>query len=177
MSTISFETRLSKIGAWTLLRLPKGASAKLPSRGMVMAEGTINGVRFQAAFEPDGKGGHWLKVDEAMRKAIKANAGDAAKLAIEPVKRWPEPRVPGDLRKALAADRQAHYLWMDITPNARWDWIRWINATRNPETRGIRIEKTLSKLKSGKRAACCFDRSRCTEPEVSKNGVLLEPQR
>jgi Domain of unknown function (DUF1905)/Bacteriocin-protection, YdeI or OmpD-Associated len=176
-ATINFEARLLKIGAWTLLRLPRGASAKLPSRGMVMAKGTINGLYFQAALEPDGKGGHWLKVDSAMRKAIRADAGDTAALAIEPIKKWPEPRVPDDLRKALAADRRGHDLWMDITPNARWDWIRWINATKNPETRGIRIEKTLSKLKSGKRTACCFNRSQCTEPEVSKNGVLLEPQR
>jgi hypothetical protein len=176
-TTISFETRLSKIGAWTLLRLPKGASTKLPSRGMVMAKGTINGFYFQAALEPDGKGGHWLKVDNAMHKAIRADAGDTVTLAIEPIKKWPEPRVPDDLKKALAADQRAHNLWMDITPNSRWDWIRWINATKNPATRGIRIEKTLSKLKSGKRTACCFDRSQCTEPEVSNNGVLLEPQR
>ena len=177
MSAISFETRFFKIGAWTLLRLPEGASARLPSRGMVMARGTINGFHFQAALEPDGKGGHWLKVDDAMRRAIGADAGDTATLAIEPIKTWPEPRVPADLKKALAADRLARYLWLDITPNARWDWIRWINATRNLETRAKRIEKTLSKLKSGKRAACCFDRSQCTEPEVSRNGVLLEPRR
>lgn len=177
MATISFETRLFKIGEWTLLKLPKGSSAKLPSRGMVMVKGTINGLHFQAALEPDGKGSHWLKVDNAMRKGIRADVGDAATLAIEPIKKWPEPRVPVDLKKALAADQQAHILWVDITPNARWDWIRWINATKNPETRSIRIEKTLSKLKSGKRTACCFNRSQCTEPEVSKNGVLLEPQR
>ena len=174
MSEVRFETRLVKIGSLTLLRLPKGASTKLPSRGMVMARGTINGFRFQAPLEPDGKGSHWLKVDSAMRRGIRADAGDTATLAIEPVKKWPEPRVPEDLEEALAADRQARYLWTDITPNARWDWIRWINATRDPVTRGIRVEKTLSKLKSGKRTACCFDRSRCTEPEVSKNGVLLE---
>jgi hypothetical protein len=177
MATISFETRLFKIGAWTLLRLPKGASAKLPSRGMVMARGTINGFYFQAALEPDGKGSHWLKVDDAMRKAIRGKAGDTVALAIGPIKKWPEPRAPDDLKKALAADQHAHSLWMDITSNARWDWIRWINATKNPETRSVRIEKTFSKLKSGKRTACCFDRSQCTEPEVSKNGVLLEPQR
>jgi hypothetical protein len=175
VSAIGFEARLVKIGAWTLLRLPEGASAKLPSRGMVMAKGTINGFYFQAALEPDGKGSHWLRVDEAMRRALGVDAGDEARLEIEPIKKWPEPSVPGDLKKALAADQRAHNLWIDITPNARWDWIRWINATKNPETRSMRIEKTLSKLKSGKRAACCFDRSRCTAPEVSRNGILLEP--
>lgn len=58
MSTISFNAKLFKIGSWTLCRLPKSASAKLPSRGMTMVAGTINGFRFQAALEPDGIGSH-----------------------------------------------------------------------------------------------------------------------
>jgi hypothetical protein len=141
---------------------------------MVMATGNINGLQFEAPLEPDGRGSHWLKVDNSMRRAFGLDVGDMATLEIEPIMKWPEPRVPKDLKEALAADKQAHYLWKDITPNARWDWIRWINGTRNPETRGIRIEKTLSKLKAGRRTACCFDRSTCTDPDVSKNGVLLE---
>ena len=76
---------------------------------------------------------------------------------------------------AFASDPRALELWMDITPVARWDWIRWIGSTRNRDTRAIRIAKTLSKLRSGKRAACCFDRTQCTDPSMSRNGVLLEP--
>ena len=94
--------------------------------------------------------------------------------ALEPMARWPEPTVPADLAKALASDPEARRLWGDITPVARWDWIRWIRSTRNRDTRAIRIEKTLSKLRSGKRAACCFNRSQCTDPSMSRNGVLLE---
>ena len=175
MSTIRFEAKLFKIGSWTLLRLPKSASAKLPSRGMTMVGGTINDFRFQAALEPDGKGSHWFKLDKTMREAIGADAGDTVMLAIEPVKEWSEPNVPADLKKALAVVPQAHTLWMDITPMARWDWIRWIGSTKQPETRKRRIETALSKLKAGDRRPCCFNRTVCTEPYVSNNGVLLEP--
>jgi hypothetical protein len=100
MSTIRFEAKLFKIGSWTLLKLPKSASAKLPSRGMTMVAGTINDFRFQAALEPDGKGSHWFKLDKTMRKAGGADAGDTVMLAIEPVKEWPEPNVPADLKNA-----------------------------------------------------------------------------
>ena len=175
MSTIRFEAKLFKIGSWTLLTLPKNASAKLPSRGMTMVAGTINDFRFQAALEPDGKGSHWFRVDKTMSKAIRADAGDTVMLAIEPVKQWSEPNVPADLKKALAVVPQAQTLWMEITPMARWDWIRWIHSTKQSETRKRRIETALSKLKSGDRRPCCFNRTVCTEPYVSNNGVLLEP--
>jgi hypothetical protein len=172
---IRFEAKLFKIGSWTLLRLPESASAQLPSRGMTMVGGTINDFRFQAALEPDGKGSHWFSVDKTMRNAIGADIGDTVLLAIEPVKEWSEPNVPADLKNALAVVPQAHTLWMEITPMARWDWIRWISSTKQPETRRRRIETALSKLKAGDRRPCCFNRTVCTEPYVSKNGVLLEP--
>jgi hypothetical protein len=142
---------------------------------MTMVEGTINGLSFQAALEPDGKGSHWLKVDETMRKAAGADAGDTVTLAIEPTKEWPEPEVPEDLKSALAASPVAQAAWADVTPMARWDWIRWIGATKQPATRKRRIETALSKLEAGMRRPCCFNRSECTVPEVSINGVLLEP--
>ena len=69
MATIRFAAELFTIGAWTLLRLPKSASALLPSRGMTMVEGTLNGCPFQAPLEPDGKGSHWLRVDATLRAA------------------------------------------------------------------------------------------------------------
>jgi Bacteriocin-protection, YdeI or OmpD-Associated/Domain of unknown function (DUF1905) len=175
MSEIRSEAKLFKLGSWTLLRLPQSASAKLPSRGMTMVEGTINGFSFQAALEPDGKGSHWFKVDNTMREAAGADAGDTVTLAIEPAREWAEPELPADLKNALTADPRAHTLWMDITPMARWDWIRWIGATKQPETRRRRIETACSKLNAGHRRPCCFNRSLCTDPSVSHNGVLLEP--
>lgn len=176
MSTIHFETKLFKVGSWTLLRLPKSASVKLPSRGMTMVEGTINDFRFQAALEPDGKGSHWFKVDKTMFEAVHASSGDAVTLVIEPSREWPEPQVSEDLKIALANNPQAHSLWTNITPMARWDWIRWIGATKQPETRKRRIETTCSKLKAGELRPCCFNRSLCCDPSVSNNGVLLEPK-
>ena len=175
MATIHFQAKLSKIHAWTLLVLPKSASEKLPSRGMVMVEGTMNGVRFQAALEPDGRGSHWFRVNKALREGAGADVGDTVSLAIEPMKEWPEPKVPADLMDAFAAVPMAHHAWMEITPVARWDWIRWIGSTKVEETRKGRIEKACSMLAGGKRRPCCFNRSLCCEPEVSKNGVLLGP--
>lgn len=175
MSTINFEAKLYKIGSWTILRLPKSASDKLPSRGLAMVKGTINDSPFQTALEPDGKFSHWFKLDQSLLKLAKADVGDTVTLAIEPTKEWVEPDVPADIKKALVSVPQASSLWLKITPMARWEWIRWIRATNRSETRVRRIEVALSKLKAGMRRPCCFNSSMSTVPEVSKNGVLLGP--
>jgi Bacteriocin-protection, YdeI or OmpD-Associated/Domain of unknown function (DUF1905) len=175
MPKITFQARLTVIGTQPILRLPAAASSKLGSRGMNMVEGTFNGQPFQAPLEPDGMGGHWFSVSNTLLKAARTAVGESVSVALEPLAVWPEPKVPTDLARALAADPRTREMWMDITPLARWDWIRWIGSTRNPDTRAIRIQKTLSKLQSGKRAACCFNRSQCTDVSVSHNGVLLEP--
>ncbi len=144
----------------TFLILPKNASAKLPSRGMTPIEGTINGRAFQAVLEPDGQKSHWLKVDRQLSQAASADAGDVVALEIALAAKEPEPEVPPDLRKALAAAApKARKLWSDITTNARRDWIHWISSAKQKETRERRIKNACSMLAAGKRRVCCFDRS------------------
>src|SRR5216110_2411769 len=146
--------------SWTFLILPKNASAKLPSRGMTAIEGTINGVAFQAALEPDGQKSHWLRVDRKLSKSAGAEAGDIVTLEIAPAGKETEPEVPTDLKKALAAAApKARAVWSDITPNARRDWIHWITSAKQAETRARRIKNACSMLAAGKRCVCCFDRS------------------
>lgn len=173
--TISFQTTLFAIGAWTILRLPESASAKLPSRGQTMVEGTINGYAIKTPLEPDGKWSHWLHLDKNMLRAINASAGDTVKVTLSPIKEWTEPDVPSDIQRAIDDDKQAHALWEDITPMARWEWVRSIRSTNRVETRDRRIAVAVSKMKSGERRPCCWNRNLCTEPVVSKNGVLRIP--
>jgi hypothetical protein len=175
MSVINFKAKPFKIDSWTILRLPDEASKKLPSRGQAMVEGTINGYRFQTPLEPDGKWSHWFRVDDSLGKAAKIKAGDTVTLAIEPVKVWPEPDLPADFKKAVETDKKALEVWSKATPMAHWEWIRWIRSTNKQETHDRRIEVGLSKLRSGERRPCCWNRNLSTEPSVSKNGVLLTP--
>jgi len=147
---------------WMFLVLPPAASAKLPSRGQVSVEGTFAGSPFCATLAPDGNGGHWLKVEPALLKAARAEAGDVVELEVAPVfpGMEPEPAVPPDLRKALgSAPAGARQAWSDITPAARRDWIAWITSARQEATRARRIASACDMLASGKRRPCCFDRS------------------
>ncbi len=145
---------------WTFLTLPNAISVQLPSRGQVSVEGALNGHPFTATLEPDGQGGHWLKVDRKLREAAGAAAGEVVSLAIAPVAEAPEPATPPDLRKALAAaTAKAREVWSDITPAARRDFIHWVTSPKRPETRVKRIATACDMLAKGKRRPCCFDRS------------------
>ena len=175
MPTIRFDAVLYTVEKWTILRLPEKASGQLPSRGQVAVQGTINGHGFQAVLEPDGNFGHWMTIDGKLRRTAALGAGDSATLEIEPLKDWSEPNVPRDLETALgAAPHRTQDLWKEITPMARWEWVRWVNATPNSDTRKRRVEVSISKMKSGKRRPCCFNLAACTDPKLSKNGRLVE---
>jgi hypothetical protein len=67
-----------------------------------------------------------------------------------------------------AAPQNIRDMWKDITPMARWEWVRWANATANPATRQRRVEVSISKMSGGKRRPC-------TDPAVSNNGKLRSP--
>ena len=180
MLSISFETKLYKIKSWTILRLPEEVSVKLPSRGMTMVVGTMNGFPFKTLLEPDGRYGpgkkpsHWFVPDKELLQVANVAAGDLVKVTLEPTQEWIEPEVPDDFKKALKTSIKAETLWKDITPLARWDWIRWIRAVKTPETRQKHIEVALDKLNKGLRRPCCFNRNLCSEPYVSKNWSLLD---
>ncbi|MHB1526415.1 MAG: YdeI/OmpD-associated family protein [Candidatus Dormibacteria bacterium] len=175
MPKVQFAAKPYTNHRWMLLRLPEHASRVLPSRGQVAVTGTISGWEFRTVLEPDGRSGHWMRIDDGLRRAAGVTPGDVVQLELETTKEWPEPTVPADLDQALGgASEQVRAVWLDITPMARWEWVRWVNATSNAETRQRRIEVTVSKLNSGKRRPCCFDLSACTDPHLSKGGKLVD---
>jgi hypothetical protein len=173
--SIQFEAELIQLKDQTILRLPEGASAKLPSRGQVAVCGTLSGHDLRTVLEPDGSSGHWMRVEAGLQAASGIGAGDRATLLVEVTRDWPEPDVPPDVAKALsAAPQKVKDKWNGITPMARWEWVRWVNETRNMETRAVRIEKTISKLDGEHRRPCCFNLAACTDPTLSRSGKLME---
>ncbi|HEY4478068.1 MAG TPA: YdeI/OmpD-associated family protein [Candidatus Paceibacterota bacterium] len=65
-------------------------------------------------------------------------------------------KLPRDLNEAISSNPKVGALWQDITPLARNEWICWVTSGKKSETRSIRIDKAISKLKSGMRRPCCW---------------------
>lgn len=173
--TIRFETKLYTLKDWTILPVPKDESVKLSSRGQISVTGTLNGHEFSTVLEPDGRWSHWMRVTSGLQKVASVTSGDTVKVELTTSKKWPEPILPKDFKDALAiAPEKVKEKWQDITPMARWEWIRWMNATLSQETRQIRMEKTISKLNGKHRRPCCFNLAACTEPYLMKSSQLME---
>lgn len=174
--TIQFKTALYTLKDWVILPVPEHESVKLPSRGQISVTGTLNGHEFQTVLEPDGRWSHWMHITDAMQKMIGVKSGDTVAVVITTSPIWPEAQVPQDIAAALrTAPDKVKDKWKDITPMARWEWIRWVNSTANSKTRAVRIEKTISKLEGKHRRPCCFNIAACTEPYLAKNARLIEP--
>jgi uncharacterized protein YdeI (YjbR/CyaY-like superfamily) len=65
-------------------------------------------------------------------------------------------KIPSDLQKAVLSVPKVKALWEDVTPLARNEWICWVISGKKAETRNIRIEKVISKMKGGMRRPCCW---------------------
>ena len=171
--SISFEAILHEIEARKVIKLPQDISKKLPSRGMVMVQGSMNGYPLIVPLEPDGKGSHWFTLNDSFLQESGADIGMTLSFDLEILEEWIEPEIPEDIINAIG-DNGLLTVWNSLTTKARWEWLRWIRSTNNSATRQKRIEVACSKLSHGDRRPCCFDSSRCTVPEVSKSGVLKD---
>ena len=158
-SVLRFKAQLArnsgraKGGSWGTLEIPKSLSGVLS--GMNKVEGTINGHPFRAPIEPNGSGRYVLRVNDAMRAGADAGPGDTVNLAI--LGPEPEPKEPPELRSALAGSANAKNFWKELDSDSRRIYLRWIDATKNRETRARRVRRTVEQLAQGKRRPCCVN--------------------
>lgn len=173
-ATIEGRATVRAVGDRLILPLPQEVSAQLPSRGQVAMVGTLGEHEIDTVIEPDGRAGHWISPDAALLSALDAEAGDSVAFTLTTADEWPEPGVPEDLTTALhEAQQDVRSQWESITPMARWEWVRWVGATRSDATRARRVGVSIDKLRKGSRRPCCFDLASCTDPELSRSGKLL----
>jgi len=150
---LGLRSKDAKADAGAVLSIPDAVGRRLD--GMESAEGTINGHPFRAGLDRAASGGRALRVNQAMLRGADARIGDTVQVAIL----GPEPKlvVPPDLRAAMAASEPAQALWKDMSDLARRDYVRWVEATNNPETRARRVKRTVEQLAEGKRRPCCVN--------------------
>lgn len=64
-------------------------------------------------------------------------------------------KIPKDLIEKLSSPKVS-FLWEDITPLARNEYICWVTSAKKEGTRGKRIRRVYEDLLKGKRRPCCW---------------------
>jgi hypothetical protein len=172
--TVTGRARVRAIDERLILPLPQEASDALPSRGQVAVHATLGGHEHDTVVEPDGRKGHWLDLGPELAGTLDLHEGSAVEFTLTTTKEWPEPEVPEDLAAALTEAEDLSETWPSLTPMARWEWVRWIGATRSEDTRAKRVGVSIDKLRHGSRRPCCFDLASCTDPELARSGKLRD---
>jgi hypothetical protein len=109
---------------------------------------TINGYTYRTTAVRMG-GRFLVPLSAENRAAAGVAAGDdvTVDIALDTAPR--EVEMPPDLDTALDAEARAAYDGLSYTH--RKEWVRWVEEARKPETRALRIEKTVLGLKAGKK--------------------------
>ncbi len=134
---------------WTFANLPAASSAALGKKSRVPVEATVGGQTFRVSCFPDGKGGHTIQMNAAMREATGAGHGDKVTFSLKLSTDDVVVEVPAALAKALKKDKGASGQWSSITPKAQAEWIAWITSAKQEETKVARTAKTVERLRKG----------------------------
>jgi uncharacterized protein YdeI (YjbR/CyaY-like superfamily) len=65
-------------------------------------------------------------------------------------RRRPPPRVPADLRAALARSQKARATYAALSPSGKRDYVEWITGAKRAETRARRLARSVAMLARGK---------------------------
>jgi hypothetical protein len=135
------------MGGWVYTIIPEVAPDPHAPFGWVRVRGTIDGVEirdYHLMPATHGSGQLFLSVKAGLRKKLGKREGDTVHIVLW---RDDEPReVPGDLLLCLADDGEAERFFNSLTEAQRHQYVRWINAAKNDETRVERMAKTVAAL-------------------------------
>jgi hypothetical protein len=109
---------------------------------------TLGGYTYRTTVAPYG-GAYFVPLAAEHREAAGVAAGEEVDVRIELDTAPREVELPADLASALDAPGRAYFDALAYTHQK--EWVRWIEEAKKPETRALRVEKTISALREGKK--------------------------
>lgn len=134
-----------------MLKIPFDVEKEWGNRARVSVRGTMNGFAFRTSIFPDGKGGHTMMVNKAMRQGAAARPGDFVRMELQQDNAPRTVTVPADLKRALAKSARARAVFDAFAPSHRKAYIEWIESAKRDETRAARIAKAMEMIAEGKK--------------------------
>src|SRR5580704_6613005 len=117
-------------GAWTQMQIPFNVEKEWGSRARVSVRGSINDFVFRTSIFPDGKGGHTMMVNKAMKENGGALPGKSVRVELEPDTAPRTVIVPKDFKVALAGNAKARATFEAFSPSHRRAYVDWITQAK-----------------------------------------------
>ncbi len=149
-----FKTRLEgrgPTGSWTFLPIPFSVEAAFGTRARVAVTGTINGVPFRNSVMPEGDGTHAMMVRKSLREAAGIANGDRVDVVMRADTAPRKAELPPELRSALRGDVQAGAFFRTLSYSCQKEYATWVAEAKRPETRAMRVSRTIALLRARKR--------------------------
>lgn len=143
-----FAATIYKIGINRCVSVPQEISSRFGKSRYIPVVATVRGVRLRTTIVPAGAGSSRLYLNSAMRKAACADAGDTIWIELRADRESREIAVPADISAALRLSRAARAAWNVTTTALRREFLRWVLAAKQPETRARRIRRGLQTLEA-----------------------------
>jgi hypothetical protein len=152
MAAYSFDAVLIRpegVGTWTFVDVPPQVSAEFGAKGQTKVKETINGVPFRSTAMPHGDGRHYVVINKAVRDEAGVKAGDTATVTLEPDSDIRVVELPPDLAQTLVNNLAAGAAFEKLSYSRKKEFVDWISAAKQAETRARRIEKAQEMLLEG----------------------------
>jgi uncharacterized protein YdeI (YjbR/CyaY-like superfamily) len=133
------------------MQVPAVVTAAFGKKGRIPVCGTINRFAYRSSIFPNGKGGHHMMVNKAMREGAKAEQGERVRvtMAVDDAPR--EVAVPTDLARAMKGRAAVRRFFDGLAPSCKKEYVVWIESAKREETRKGRVEKAVAMLAAGRR--------------------------
>lgn len=137
-------------GAGSFVAFPWDPKTCFGKANLVPIRAEFDGQPYRGSIANMGTGPCLIVLKE-IRDKIGKQAGSTVKVRL-----WldTEPRTveaPDDLATAIGQNPLAEDAWTRLANSHRKEYVRWIDGTKNPETRASRIAKAVSMLAEGKK--------------------------
>jgi Bacteriocin-protection, YdeI or OmpD-Associated/Domain of unknown function (DUF1905) len=138
-------------GAWSEMQIPFSVEKEWGIRARVSVRGTIGGFAFRSSIFPDGKGGHTMMVNKAMKENGGAIPGKTVRVELQQDTAPRTITVPKDFKRALAKNSKAGAVFEAFALSHRRSYVDWITQAKREETRTARITKAIEMIAAGKK--------------------------
>lgn len=132
---------------WVMARIPFDAAKLWGKRGQIRVQGKINDFAFTTTLFPDGRGGHFLLVNNKMLSGGKTAPGLTAKFSLQPdTSPRPVPPPTKELLHQLGQSKRLLKFFESLNPSRRNDIAKWVAEPKGEDSRRRRALQIAERL-------------------------------